>query len=276
MKYPTQTIVTFFTFMLVFIVTFAISLAFMIIFSPKSAISIISYIIHVMSLIALAVTIGCFKGHNTWQHAFIKDENGDVYYVDYTDYTMANALHYYDLIPDTYKHDPVIIHNDVVKMVAFTYFFFFLPKEIKKCFNTIRDNNIDTRVADSCHKYGYKIVSVPEIKKKSYYTFIRFNISKNGKTVELENLFDNCYEGYEEMVEYLDNHFEHDDSFMREKKSDKIRMLFFIGIGSILLSIILFAVNVLIKATIISIIAAFGFLIGIGFIAGFFSEKSKR
>ena len=41
------------------------------------------YIVCVISLIALAVTAGCFKGHNTWQYAFIRDENGDVYYVDY-------------------------------------------------------------------------------------------------------------------------------------------------------------------------------------------------
>ncbi len=78
------------------------------------------------------------------------------------------------------------------------------------------------------------------------------------------------------MVEYLDNHFEHDDPFKREKNSDKIRRLIFIGFSCILFSILLFVINVLLGVPIINLIAAFGILVGIGFIAAYFSEKSKR
>ena len=274
--YPKQTIATFVSLCLIFIAALVISGFLMMCFNPRSAISIISYIVCVISLIALAVTCGCFKGHNTWQQAFIREENGDVYYVDYTDYSMAKALHYYDLIPAGYKNEPGVMHSDIAKLAGLTYFFVFFPKECKKCLNAIRDNRVDERVADACHKYGYKITSVPEIKKKSYYTFIRFNIIKDGRETEVENLFDNCYEGYDEMVEYLDNHFEHDDSFMREKKGDKIRNLLFIGIGCILVSAVMFVINSLFKLTLINVIAAFGVLFGIGFTAAFFSEKSKR
>lgn len=274
--YPKQTIITFIALCLIFLASLFISVLLMISFDARSAVSIISYIVCVISLIALGVTGGSFKGHNTWRYIFVRDENGDVYFVDYTDHTMAKDLHYYDLIPEGYKHDPTVMHSDVAKIAGLTYYFVFFPKECKKCLNMIRDNKVDIRVADSCHKYGYKITSVPEIKKKSYYTFIRFNILKGAKEVEVENLFDNCYDGYDEMVEYLDDHFEHDDPFMREKKADKIRRLIFIGIGLILLSAAMFAINALIKIPIINLIAAFGVLVGIGFIGAFFSEKSKR
>ena len=274
--YPKQTIATFVSLCLIFAATLIISAFLMLQFNPRSVISVTCYIVCVISLIALAVTAGCFKGHNTWQYAFIRDENGDVYYVDYTDEKLANALHFYELIPSDYKHDLRVTHSDVMRVAVLTYYFVFFPQKCKKCLNAIRDNKVDERVADACHKYGYKITSVPEIKKKSYYTFIRFNIIKDGREVEVENLFDNCYEDYDEMVEYLDNHFEHDDSFMREKKADKIRNLLFAGIGVILLSIVLFVINTMIDVLIINIIAAFGVLLGIGLIAAFFSEKSKR
>ncbi|MCR4929580.1 MAG: hypothetical protein K5988_06270 [Lachnospiraceae bacterium] len=274
--YPKETIITFILLCIVFAASFIISVFLMLSFDPRSVISIASYIVCVISLIALAVMGGCFKGHNTWQYAFIRDENGDVYFVDYTEYRLANALHFYDLIPDSYKHDPRVVHSNTMKAAGLTYFLIFFPKECKKCLNIIRDNKVDLRVADACHEYGYKIITVPEIVKKNYYTFIRFNILKDGKEVERENLFDNCYEDYDEMVEYLDNHFEHDDPFMREKKNDQTRKLVLIGIGCILISALLFVINSMVKTTIINVAAAIGVLLGIGFIAAYFSEKSKR
>ena len=78
------------------------------------------------------------------------------------------------------------------------------------------------------------------------------------------------------MVKYLNKHFEHDDPDQRKQKNAQIRRLLFIGIGCILLSAILFAVNTAVDVLAINVIAYFAALTGIGFIAGFFSEKSKR
>ncbi len=275
-KYPKETIAAFVFLCLVFASSSVFSFLLMFYFDPRSAVSIISYIFCVLSLILLAITLGCFKKHNTWNCVFIRDENGDVYYVDYTDHNLANALHFYELIPSTYKHGPKVMHSNISQAAGLIYYLFVFPKECKNCANAIRDHKVDQRVAEVCQKYGHKVISVPEIKKKSYYTFIRLNILKDGKEVEAQNLFDNCYDGYEEMVEYLDNHFEHDDPFKREKNSDKIRRLIFIGISCILFSILLFVINVLLGVPIINLIAAFGILVGIGFIAAYFSEKSQR
>lgn len=134
----------------------------------------------------------------------------------------------------------------------------------------------DIRIADSCRKYGYKIVSVPEIIKKSYYTFIRFNILKDGNVVEVENLFDNCYEGYDEMVEYLDEHFVHDNEEAREDKSSQIRKLLYIGLVIIIISSVLIVVDNLKENSMITTTASLGILVGIGFIGGYLNEKLKR
>ena len=275
-KYPSTAIATFVALCLVFIGSLILAIFMLTHFDPKSVISVISYFVSVFSLIGIAVTAGNFKGHSTWQFAFIRDENGDVYLVDYTDEKMANALHYYDLIPDDYKHGVRVYHSAPLQVAGAVYYLGIFPKMCKQCLNTIRDSKVDVRVADSCHKYGYKIISVPEIHKKSYFTFIRLIVLKDGKEVELENLFDNCYEGYDEMVEYLSNHFEHDDPLKREKKSDKIRALLFSGIAVFLISIALFAINSGFKILFINIIAFVGVLLGFGLIMAFFSEKSKR
>ena len=273
--YPKQTIMLCVLFCIIFISTLVVSILLLMSNDPRSAISITSYIVCVLSVLALAVTAGCFKGHLTWQYAFVRDEYGDVYFLDYTDVSLARDFHYFDEIPKGYLSEPSM-HSNVAKAAGLTYFLVFFPKECKRCFNIIRDNKADVRAADSCSKYGYKITSVPEIKKKSYYTFIRFNILKEGKEVEREYLFDNCYEGYDEMVEYLESHFEHDDPAKRNKKQAQIRKLLFIGLACIVVSAILFAVNSKLNVLAINVIAAFGVLAGIGFIAGFFSEKSKR
>ena len=275
-RYPKQTKVTFFSLCLVFLASLIISTILMFCFDPRSVISIVSYCVSVFSLIALAVTAGSFKSHNTWQHVFIKDENGDVYYIDYTDAKLANDLHFYGLIPSPYKTGPKAFHSQPLQVAGALYYIFVFPKECKQCLNMIRDNKVDIRVADACHQYGHKIVSVHEIKKKSYYTFIRFKVLRNGKEFEIENLFDNCFEGYDEMVEYLDKHFDHDDPFMREKKLDSTRRLIFIGIGIFLLSAVLLVINSMLKILIIGVAGFVGVLLGIGFIAAYFSEKSKR
>ena len=78
------------------------------------------------------------------------------------------------------------------------------------------------------------------------------------------------------MVEYLDKHFDHDDPFMRENKLDSTRRLIFIGIGIFLLSAVLLVINSMLKILIIGVAGFVGVLLGIGFIAAYFSEKSKR
>ena len=274
--YPQKTVALCAAFCILFVSTLAISIILMFSNDPRSAISITSYIVSIISVLALAVTAGCFKGHLTWQYAFVRDENGDVYLLDYTDVHLAKEMHYYEELPKGYIDDPGVMRSNLAKAAGLTYFLVFFPKECKRCFNIIRDNKADIRAADSCSKYGWKIISVPEIKKKSYYTFIRFIILKDGKEIEVENLFDNCYEGYDEMVKYLNKHFEHDDPDQRKQKNAQIRRLLFIGIGCILLSAILFAVNTAVDVLAINVIAYFAGLTGIGFIAGFFSEKSKR
>ena len=235
--YPKKTIALFISLCAVFISTLAISIILITRFDPRSAVSISCGFAATFSLVALAVTAGSFKGHLTWQHVFVRDENGDVYYIDYTDVSPAKDFLYYDEIPAGYKNEPGPMPSNTAKAVGITYFLVFFPKECKRCLNIIRDNKADIRIADSCRKYGYKIISVPEIIKKSYYTFIRFNILKDGNMVEVENLFDNCYEGYDEMVEYLDEHFEHDDEDAREDKSSQIRKLLYIGSVMIVISI---------------------------------------
>ena len=97
-----------------------------------------------------------------------------------------------------------------------------------------------------------------------------------GNVVEVENLFDNCYEGYDDMVEYLDEHFEHDDEEAREDKSSQIRKLLYIGLVIIIISSVLIVVDNLKENSMITTVASFGILVGIGFIAGYLNEKFKR
>ena len=274
--YPKKSVITFITLCIVFLVSAVLSIYLAIVLDPGSAISIVCYIVCVLSLIAFAVTLGSFKGHLTWQYAFVKDENGDVYFIDYTDPNPSRDFHYYGEIPGGYKNEPGPMISTPAKVVGLTYFLIFFPVECKACLNSIRNSKADVRIAEACHKYGYKITSVPEIKKKSYYTFIRLKMLKDGKEVEFENQFDNCYEGYDEMVDYLDKHFAHDNPEQTKKKTAQINRLLFIGIGIIAGSAALFGINALIHIPWAPLIASFGVLVGIGFIGGFLSEKGKR
>ena len=78
------------------------------------------------------------------------------------------------------------------------------------------------------------------------------------------------------MVEYLDEHFVHDNEEAREDKSSQIRKLLYIGLVIIIISSDLIVVDNLKENSMITTTASLGILVGIGFIGGYLNEKLKR
>ena len=191
------------------------------------------YIIALGSIFFLAVTLGRFKAHNSQNIAFVLNNDGSVFLIDYFDISLARQFGYYKMLPR-------IVRTGGIGGNAFTVAK--LGYDSDRCLSFIRNNGIDKRIAEEAKLYGHQIIAVPEIVKCSYYTDMKFTIWKDGKETDFKrtfNLYDNCYEDYEMMVSYFEKEFPHRFDEKYVKKTSVYRGMFYTGIVSVSLSVIL-------------------------------------
>ncbi|MBR5712280.1 MAG: hypothetical protein IKX54_01670 [Lachnospiraceae bacterium] len=189
------------------------------------------FILAVVSIIVFAFTLGMFKKHNTQNKAFVLGEDGSVFLIDYFDVRMAKELGYYGLLPEfvrtggmTYVGKTAWTLNQAINAANMS--------DVKRFLTFLRQNGVDRRIAENRMRYGYQITSVPEVVKCGYCSRIRFRIRKDGHELAYSDgfdLYDNSYEGYDEMVDYFTNAFEHEYGEAYQKKTKNFRTALIVG-----------------------------------------------
>ena len=173
---------------------------------------VIWFFISIGAAIALAAVLGSNRAHPSSNIAFVKCEDGNVFIVDYANEDTAKEFGYYDELPSSMTAMSIVKRFGVGALFALlldsAYYM-----TMDKCHAYIRTNDIDKKIAEKCNFYGYQIKSVPKFKKHSFYTVMTFNVyCKDGLVHTFKtdfNAFDNCYEGYNEMIEYFEKRFAH-------------------------------------------------------------------
>ncbi|MBP1586346.1 MAG: hypothetical protein ILP17_11700 [Lachnospiraceae bacterium] len=216
-------------------------------------------LIAIVSILVFAVTLGFYKPHNTQNIAFVKRKDGSVFLVDYFDPLTARDFGYAGMIPNAGTH-----------VTLFSVFAF--STQMNNCITHIRKAGIDKSIAARCEKYGHQIITVPEICRCGYYTnmiFTLWNGVAEYRYSSTFNLYDNCYEGYDEMIEYFENSFDHnyDESYQRE--TGRIRAMKNTGMVLLILGFIAWLSGALTEINLLLVIGIFVMVAGSSmFLAG--------
>ncbi|SCY47554.1 hypothetical protein SAMN02910370_02723 [Lachnospiraceae bacterium XPB1003] len=185
------------------------------------------FLLSFLSIMAFAFTLGAYKEHHTENLAFVLGEDGSVYVIDYFNQGLAREFGYYLMLPRLIRDNPASKVNTVL-----------YGADAERCFRYIVENGIDKKIAAERGRCGYQISAVPEIKRCGYYSEIHFSVWMDGSEHEYKkafNLYDNCYEDYEEMIDYFETKFTHRYDEAYKKKTTRLRVL--TGIGATILSI---------------------------------------
>ena len=216
------------------------------------------YLLSIVSILGLAFTLGAFKAHHTENRVFVLGEDGSVFMIDYFDRQLARDFGYYE-------HLPRICRSGYApRTAAFLY-----PFEAERCYRYIRESKLDQRIAAQRVKYGYQISAVPEICQCGYFSEIHFMLWVNGCEQEYKNMFqiyDNCYEDYDGMIEYFTTRFGHRYDEAYHKKTKRLRVMTGIGIAVLCIGIVSYLAAMLIESNVLYlqeflglIIASYGF-----------------
>ena len=184
--------------------------------------------------------------------------------IDYFNEAMAREFGYYDKIPSSVY---VITGGFPLAGALFNGIMnAALAIETDKCLSYIKNNGIDSKIAAQCDKYGYQIIAVPEITKCDYFTEMTFIVLKDGEKLYYKrgaNTYDNCYEGYDEMIEYFDTAFDHKFDAAYKKKTAAIKGVAIAGIVMIVVAFLFGLIGDIAEADVLTAIAILGFVTGI-------------
>ena len=222
----------------------------------------IFFMISIFSIFVFAMTLGSYKPHRTSNLAFVLCEDGSVFVIDYYDRRIAKEFGYANRLP----------------MVRTGLYAMYFGADADECFSYIRNNDIDKKIAENCATYGDQIIAVPQLCKCNYFTDMTFVVWHEGKPLEIKtwyNLYDNCYEGYDEMIEYLDTHFDHKFDEEYVKKTNTIKALLLTGAIIGLIGIIVWLIGPIVDENLPIVIGMILSLVGLS-MSAICLERFKR
>jgi len=226
------------------------------------------YLLSIVSILGLGFTLGEFKAHHTENRVFVLGEDGSVFMINYFDPQLARDFGYYE-------HLPRIMRNGhATRIAAFLY-----PFEAERCYRYLRESKLDQRIAAQRVKYGYQISAVPEICQCGYFSEIRFMLWVNGCEQEYKNLFqlyDNCYEDYDGMIEYFTTRFAHRYDEAYHKKTNRLRVMTGIGVAVLCIGLVSFLAAMLIESNALYLPGFLGLIIGIALLAAGLDALRRR
>ena len=223
-----------------------------------------------VSLVGLALTLGYFKSYSTVNIAFVRCDDGSVFLIDFFDVELAKQYDYYEELPSPVKNG-IVYHSGKMGGVQNLMDHIGNTAEARKCYSRIHKRGLDKLITARFRTTGHQIVAVPEIAKGSLNTRIRFLIWKDGRAVEYENrynLYDNCYEGYEEMVSYFSTAFDHWPEVLTKGKSRKLRILAQVGCVAVSLGLITWIAGIALENAAVVGVGIILFIFGLGPLVG--------
>ena len=244
----------------------------------ESFFGLLFFLLSIFFIFRLAITLSGNKPCNTQNIAFVQCQDGSVFLIDYFNEAMAREFGYYDKIPSSVYvvtgGFPLAgaLFNGIMNAAR--------AIETDKCLSYIKNNGIDSKIAAQCDKYGYQIIAVPEITKCDYFTEMTFIVLKDGEKLYYKrgaNTYDNCYEGYDEMVEYFETAFDHKFDAAYKKKTAAIKGVAIAGIVMIVVALLLGLIGGIIEISAFMGVSIIGFLAGIIMMElGFMYLKRRR
>ncbi len=226
------------------------------------------YLLSIVSIMGLAFTLGAFKAHHTENRAFVLGEDGSVFMINYFDLQLARDFGYYEHLPR------IMRSGHATRIAAFLYSF-----EAEQCYRYIRESKLDERIAARRAEYGYQISAVPEICRCGYFSEIHFMLWVNGCEQEYKNMFqlyDNCYEDYDGMIEYFTTRFGHRYDEAYHKKTKALRVMTGIGVAVLCIGLVSFLAAIMIESNVLYLPGFLGLLIGMSLLAAGLDALRRR
>ncbi|MCR5209767.1 MAG: hypothetical protein K6C99_06125 [Lachnospiraceae bacterium] len=230
------------------------------------------FLLAFLSIFGFAMTLGVFKEHHTENRAFVLGEDGSVFMINYFQPAIAHEFGYYSLLPR-------ILKRDTVGKVSNTFASIHYSVEAARCLRYIRESGIDKKIAEKRAVYGHQISGVPEICRCSYFSEIHFSLWVGGSEQKYKNwynLYDNCYEDYEEMLEYFATKFTHCSDKEFQKKTKGLRVMTGIGIFLLSIGVVSFVGVMLLEMNSLYIPGFLGLLVGLSMLASGLDALRRR